>query len=131
MELADLKTLVTVIEQGGIAKAARELNRVHSGITGRIQQLEAALGVKLFLREKKRLTTTPKGYELYAYAKRILSLVDEAESKIKGCKPGGLFRVGSTESALSVRLRKPLARLSSIYGDISIEMVTGTSRQLH
>ena len=40
MELADLRTLVSVMEAGSITAAAKELNRVPSGVTTRILQLE-------------------------------------------------------------------------------------------
>lgn len=128
MEIADLKALVTVIEQGGITKAARELNRVPSGITTRILQLEESLGVKLFLREKKKLIVTPKGEELYDYAKKILGLVDEAEWQLKSNEPGGLFRIGSMENTLAARLYQPLSQLHADYLDICIELTTGTGQ---
>lgn len=131
MELFDLKTLITVIEQGGITKAAHELNRVPSGVTNRILQLEASLGVQLFLREKKRLLLTPKGQELYCYAKKIMDLVTEAEGRVKSSEPGGRFRIGSMESTLASRLPGPLARLHARYRDVHLELTTGTSRFLY
>jgi len=55
MELADLQVFTTVVEEGGIAAAARKLHRVPSSVTTRVQQLEAALGVRLFVRQRQRL----------------------------------------------------------------------------
>ena len=40
MDLADLRIFKTVVEEGGIVKAARKLHRVQSSITTRIRQLE-------------------------------------------------------------------------------------------
>ena len=131
MELADLRTLVSVMEAGSITAAAKELNRVPSGVTTRILQLEEELGVQLFLREKKRLYPTDKAHTLYGYARKILAMVDEAEDRVRGMVPGGKFRIGALESAAAVRLPEVLARLHAGYPQIALELVIGTSRSLY
>ncbi|MEG6501607.1 LysR family transcriptional regulator, partial [Desulfovibrio sp. 1214_IL3152] len=98
MEMTDLRTLVSVMETGSITAAAKALNRVPSGVTMRILQLEESLGVQLFLREKKRLYPTDKAHTLHQYALRILALTEEAESRVRGMAPGGKFRIGALES---------------------------------
>jgi len=50
MDLADLHVFKTVVEEGGIVRAARKLHRVQSSITTRIQVLESSLGTELFYR---------------------------------------------------------------------------------
>ncbi len=131
MEIIDLKTLVSVVEHGSITRAAKELNRVPSGITTRILQLEDTLGVQLFLREKKRLFITPQGQELCDYAKKIIDLLTEAENRLKGAKPGGLFRIGAMESTIATRLTEPLAKLYERYENLQLELTAGTSRFLY
>ena len=59
MELSDLNIFRTVVESGGITRAAEKLNRVQSNVTTRISQLEADLGVKLFIREGKKMRLSP------------------------------------------------------------------------
>lgn len=131
MELADFKTIVSVVENGSITLAAKELNRVPSGITTRIQQMEDALAVSLFLREKNRLHVTPKGRVLYDYARRILELVSEAEIHVKSEEPGGKFRIGAMESMAASRLPEPLAKLYALYPRLEVELTTGISKVLH
>lgn len=130
MEIADLKTLISVVEYNSIKRAAEELHRAPSGITTRIMQLEAELGVQLFLREKKRLFVTPQGRELCAYARRIMELLEEAEARLKGREPGGSFRIGAMESTIAARLPEPLAKLHAQFAEIQIEVTAGTSRSL-
>ena len=55
MDLVDLSIFKAVAEEGGVARAARKLHRVPSSVTSRIQQLEASVGAKLFVRSKQRL----------------------------------------------------------------------------
>jgi len=131
MDVSGLKIFVSVVENGSITKAANELHRVPSGVTTRILQLEEALGVSLFLREKKRLFVTPKGKLLYEYARRILDMVSEAEKQMRGKEPAGTFRIGAMESTAAVRLPKPLAKLHARYPSLELALTTGTSRFLY
>ena len=61
MDLAALQIFKTVVEEGGVVKAARKLNRVPSNVTTRVKQLEASIGVELFFRDRKRLFLSPAG----------------------------------------------------------------------
>lgn len=131
MDIADLKTFISIVDSGGITAAAKRLHRVPSSITARIQQLECSLGVQLFLREKKRLLLTREGQSLYNYAQRIVMLVQEAENKIKQDQPGGKFRLGAMDSMAATRLPEPLAALYSQYPDIALDLTTGISRTLY
>jgi Transcriptional regulator len=92
---------MAVMEEGSISHAAKTLHRVPSGVTARILQMEADLGVQLFLREKKRLLPTAKGQTLYDYARRVLALLDEAENSVRGM-PSEARRVTFSASFFSV-----------------------------
>ena len=109
MELADLQVFRTVVEEGGIAAAARKLHRVPSSVTTRVQQLEATLGVRLFVRERQRLHLSAAGERLLEYADRMLRLADEARSAVAGL-PGGVLRLGALESTTASRLPAVLGR---------------------
>ncbi|GKW14742.1 LysR family transcriptional regulator [Pectobacterium carotovorum subsp. carotovorum] len=131
MEIVDLKTLIALVEQGGITQAAKTLNRVPSAITTRLQQLESTLGVALFLREKKRFILTQEGRSLYDYAKQIIELVDEAENRVRHSMPGGKFRLGALDSMAATRLPAPLARLHAQNPTLELELSTGISKWLY
>lgn len=130
MEIDDLKTLIAVIESGGITKGAMTLNKVPSGITTRLLKLEESLENKLFVREKKKLLPTPAGRELYERAKTIVRLFDEAELKAKGNKVGGIFKIGAMESALAGKLIEPLAKFHATFKEVNLEIEIGRSFQL-
>ncbi len=131
MEVSDLRTFMAVMETGSISRAAKNLHRVPSGVTARIMQMEEDLGIPLFLREKKRLLPTARGQTLYTYARRITTLMDEAELCVKGMEPGGRLRIGALESAAAARLPEVLARLHAEYPNMELELVMGTSSSLY
>src|SRR3954453_171697 len=82
MDLSDLHIFRSVVQAGGVTRAAERLNRVQSNITTRVRQLEAELGVELFMRAGKRLHLTPSGQVLLDYAERLLDLAAEAREAL-------------------------------------------------
>lgn len=130
MELADLHIFRTVVSEGGITRAAARLNRVQSNVTTRIRQLEADLGVELFVREGRRLNLSPAGRLLLAYAERLLELAEEARHAVQDATPRGRLRLGSMESTAAVRLPGPLADFHQRYPEVRLELTTGDTRRL-
>jgi len=130
MDLAALRIFKSVVEQGGVNKAAAKLHRVPSNVTTRIKQLEAQLGTKLFLRAGRRLALSAEGKLLLPFADQLLRLSSEAEVALRNGKPRGTLRIGSLESTAASRLPPVLSRYHQLYPDVQIELVTGTSGAL-
>jgi DNA-binding transcriptional LysR family regulator len=130
MELSDLNVFRTVVQAGGITRAAEKLNRVQSNVTTRIRQLEQQLGVELFIREGKKLHLSPAGTIFLTYADRLLDLAGEAQQSVHDARPRGLFRLGSMESTASVRLPAPLSEYWCRYPEVQLELRTGNSYDL-
>lgn len=130
MDLTDLKVFRTVVEAGGVARAASRLHRVPSNVTTRIRKLEEDLGVALFLREGKRLELSPKGKLLLGYAERLLALADEAREAMGDAAAHGTLRLGSMESTAAARLPALLSLLHEHHPQVSVELRTGTPRRL-
>ncbi|WP_280153418.1 LysR family transcriptional regulator [Piscinibacter sp. XHJ-5] len=130
MDLADLHIFKTVVEEGGIVRAARKLHRVQSSITMRIKQLESSLGAELFYRSKQRLHLSPSGELLLDYAERLLRLSDEARQALSGSAPRGVFRLGALESTTASRLPGVLASYHAACPQVRVELTTGTNDAL-
>jgi len=130
IDLESLKIFRTVVDEGGVIRAAKKLNRVQSNVTTRIHQLEEHLGTRLFRREGRSLRLSAEGHTLLTYADRLLRLADETVSVMRSGKPRGAFRLGSLESTAGSRLAPILSRFHSIYPDVVVELATGTTRAL-
>jgi DNA-binding transcriptional LysR family regulator len=124
MDLSDLTIFRSVVQAGGITRAAEKLHRVQSNITTRVQQLEQELGVELFIRNGKKLHLSPAGAILLDYAERLIDLAEEARNAVHDSKPRGLLRLGSMESTASLRLPEPLIELTRRYPEIKLELRT-------
>lgn len=127
MDLSDLLIFKTVVEAGGIVKAAGRLHRVQSNVTTRIKQLEASIGVPLFFREKQRLHLSPHGEMLLVYADKLLRLADEARGAVGAGAPRGTLRLGALESTSASRLPAILSEFHVRCPEVRVELKTGTN----
>ena len=130
IDLESLKIFRTVVDEGGVVRAANKLNRVQSNVTKRIRQLEENLGTRLFRREGRSIRLSAEGHTLLTYADRLLRLADETVSEMRTGKPKGVFRLGSIESTAGSRLAPILSRYHSVHPDVVVELATGTTAAL-
>lgn len=133
MRTIDLESLAifrTVVEEGGVIRAAEKLHRVPSNVTTRIRQLEEYLGARLFRREGRTLSLSAEGQILLNYAVRLLRLADEAVNELRTGKPQGTFRLGSLESTAGSRLAPILSRYHAEHAGVVVELITGTTGAL-
>jgi DNA-binding transcriptional LysR family regulator len=130
MDLAALRIFKSVVEHGGINKAAAKLHRVPSNVTTRIKQLEEKIGTKLFLRVGRGLALSAEGRRLLPYADQLLRLSSEAEAALRNGKPRGTLRIGTLESTAASRLPPVLSHYHALHPEVRIDLVTGTSGAL-
>src|SRR3954467_9226514 len=130
MNFSDLQVFKAVVEEGGIVKAAHKLHRVPSNVSTRIKQLETAVGIPLFHRDRQRLHLAPSGELLLGYAERLIGLSEEARHAVSGAAPQGLLKLGALESTAASRLSGILADFHRRYPDVRLELTTGTNDAL-
>lgn len=130
MNFTDLQIFKAVVDEGGIVKAAHKLHRVPSNITTRIKQLESAVGIPLFHRDRQRLHLSPSGELLVGYAERLIGLSEEARHAVSGTTPRGVLKLGALESTTASRLPGILAEFHRRYRDVHLELTTGTNDEL-
>lgn len=130
MDLSDLRIFSTVVREGSVTRAAKQLHRVQSNVTTRVRQLEEDLSVTLFIREGKRLHLAPAGQVLLTYADRLLALADEARGAVQDSKPRGTFRLGAMESTAAVRLPRLLSEYHRRHPGVVLELRTGNPQVL-
>ena len=130
LDLDSLEIFRTVVQEGGVIRAAGKLNRVQSNVTTRIKQLEQRLGRPLFRRQGRGLVLSPEGELLLSYAQRLFRLADEAESELKSGRAVGVLRLGALESTAGSRLPAILARFHRLHPGVVVELVTGTTGAL-
>jgi DNA-binding transcriptional LysR family regulator len=131
MELRQIKMFCAVAEHGSFTAAAAAVYCVQSNVTMRIKELEAELGQPLFVRAKSGITLTTAGRTFQTYASRVLKLVDESRLALESnVSPCGSLKIGTMESTAAVRLPRVLMAYRSMYPQVRLSLVTGTTIEL-
>ena len=131
MELTDLLTFSAVARNGGITRAADELNTVQSNVTQRVEALEAEMGVALFERHSRGMTLTGAGRRLLPYVQRMAALSREAVLAARDDgEPKGPLAIGSMETTAAVRLPELLAEFHRRFPAVRLTLRTATTADL-
>ena len=127
MELRQLTTFVTVVQEGTFSAAARALKYSQAAVTLHIQQLERELGARLFDRIGKSVRITPAGRRTHARARQILEAAEEMRRDAVAIEAGhaGQVALGCIEPTATVRLPGALARLWTVYPRIEVRVDVG------
>lgn len=78
MDIHQLETFLAVVEEGSFSGAAKALGRTQPAVSQVIARLEDELGQRLFERPARRGGMTDAGKALVEYAKRLLTVRDQA-----------------------------------------------------
>lgn len=96
LTLRQLEYAVAVAETLGFHRAAERCHVSQPTLSAQVAQLEAALGVRLFERDRRRVIVTPAGARLVERARRVLlEAEDLAAAAVRARDPlAGELRVG-------------------------------------
>lgn len=129
-----LKVFRAVAENLNFRKAAEQLLISQPAVTLQIKALENDLGVRLFDRTAGHISLTPHGAVLAEYAKRIASLVSEAEQKLGlvDHKISGELALGVSTTIAQYVLPKLLGAFLEGHPHVQFSLLSGnTSRVVH
>src|SRR6201989_1772760 len=83
LDLNDLFYFVQIVDRGGFTAAGRTLGMPKSTLSYRMQQLEAALGVRLLNRTSRHFGPTQTGEEFYRHALLMVRAAEDAETRAR------------------------------------------------
>jgi len=128
--VSSMQSFVKVVENGGFAAAARQLNLSPSLVTMHIKSLEDRLGVRLLDRNTRKVSLTEVGQAYYERCLQILAEIDEADqiAESSQMKPKGVLRLNVAQAMPPV-ITPALVEFVTRYPDASVR-VTVTSRMV-
>lgn len=130
LSLDNLRTLVSVIELDGYAKAGERLGRSQPAISLQIKKLEEQLGKRLFNKVGQRQRVNQDGTMLYQYAKQLLTINDDVFRQFEQVSLKGRLRLGIPSEFASTLLPGIIGEFSSLYPDVTLEVTSSLSRHL-
>ena len=123
-KFAALQAFVDVVEQEGFAPAARLRGRSRSAVNRFVLALEEELGVQLFNRTTRKVSTTSEGAAFYERSKAILSALEEAERDVgrAGEETSGLLRVNAPMSFGTMHLGAAVSDFMLEHPNLRVEL---------
>ena len=93
-------TLLTVVESGSFTRAAERLSVSKAHVSKQVQELEAALGVRLLHRTTRRIAVTDAGRLYLEYARQARELLGDGERAVSAVRTevDGLLRITAPTS---------------------------------
>jgi DNA-binding transcriptional LysR family regulator len=125
-----LRAFVAVADHRSFTRAATTLNRTQSAVSMQIKRLEDRLGVELFNRTKANVDLSAAGEGLLGYARRILTLNEEAIGRLAERKVEGIVRLGVMDDYGTFIIPPLLANFLAGYPKIHVEMETGLTSSM-
>ncbi|MEC7765155.1 MAG: LysR substrate-binding domain-containing protein [Pseudomonadota bacterium] len=130
MEIALLRTLVAAHDYGSYSAAAESVSRTPSAISMQMRKLEEIAGGPLLYREGGDLIATDRGQTLLDYARKILSLHDEALERASGLELSGRVRLGVSEDFAQGPLGPVLSQFRKAHPGVQIELTVDLTHSL-
>jgi DNA-binding transcriptional LysR family regulator len=130
LDLELLRSFVSVVDAGGFTRAGERVHRTQSTVSQQIRRLEEDIGQPLLNRTAKEVTPTEAGERLLSYARRLLSLAEEARDVV--ARPGheGAVRLGIPEDFAAYRLTKLLGAFSRSHPTLRLDVRADQSTYL-
>lgn len=124
MQLEELKTFVTVVNEKNFTRAGIKLNIAQPTVSLHIRNLEEQLNVPLLVRSNKSFHITPEGQLLYERAMQLLNLAEETKEEILWLhqEVSGKLRIAASYTIGESIIPEVLAHLHSQYPKIFVEV---------
>ena len=110
-----LRSFVAIVDAGSMLNATEHVFVTQSALSLQIRRLEEMVQQSLFTREGRRLTLTPAGNVMLDYARRVLSLHDEAIAALSAKQFSGPVRVGMVQDFADTLLAGVLGRFAELH----------------
>lgn len=136
LDLDLLRTFVAICDAGGFTRAGERLHLTQSTVSLQLKRLEEIVGKRLLERHSRKVILTNDGEILLGYARQILEITDEAQSRMSEPEIEGVVRVGIPEDFANRHLPGILARFTRAHPkvqlqvrcDLSVSLLEGLSR---
>ena len=132
MEITQLEFFLRVVEEGSFSKAAERVYRTQPAVSLAIRRLEEEVGAPLLDRSQKTPALTDVGRVVHDYARRIVSLRDQAREAVAEVRAlqRGRVRIGANESTSLYLLPDLILEFRERHPNVLVEVFRHASQQL-
>ena len=130
LDLTALRSFVTIVDAGGVTRAAGFLNLTQSAVSMQMRRLEDSLGLDLLDRSARKLVPTAAGEQLLSYARRMLALNDEIHGLLTHAQFEGELVLGVPHDIVYPAIPQVLQRFAAEFPKVKVRLVSSFTRML-
>ena len=129
MTYSQLRAFHCVATYGGFSKAAEKTQHSQPVLSGHVKQLEEFYDNLLFKREKKRISLTPAGKELFILTKQFFEVEEQINNHLSksSASVSGKIRIVADSA---IHIIKILKSFRKNYPDVIIDLTIGNSKEV-
>ena len=129
MTYSQLRAFHCVATYGGFSKAAEKTQHSQPVLSGHVKQLEEFYDNLLFKREKKRISLTSAGKELFVLTKQFFEVEEQINSHLSksSASVSGKIRIVADSA---IHIIKILKSFRENYPDVIIDLIIGNSKEV-
>ena len=129
MTYSQLRAFHCVATYGGFSKAAEKTQHSQPVLSGHVKQLEEFYDNLLFKREKKRISLTAAGKELFILTKQFFEVEEQINSHLSksSASVSGKIRIVADSA---IHIIKILKSFRKNYPDVIIDLTIGNSKEV-
>lgn len=130
LDTDQLKTLVAIADSGNFTRAASEVNKTQAAVSMQMRRLEETVGRPLFSKNGRNNVLTGDGEHLLEYARRIITLNNEAMTVFTKPELAGHVRIGTPDDYAERYLPGVFARFARTHPLVEVEIMCQGSSTL-
>ncbi|WP_312470631.1 LysR family transcriptional regulator [Neobacillus sp.] len=132
MELRQIQYFIEVAKREHVTEAAHILHVAQSAVSRQIFNLEAELGVSLFLREGRNVKLTPIGTMFLEQMEQAMKLIDNAKREVEEYldPEKGTIRIGFPSSLAAYTLPTVISAFRERYPHVKFQLNQGSYPEL-
>ena len=82
MDLNEISAFISIVQNGGLSRAAESTGIPKATLSRKLAQLEARLGATLLQRTTRKITLTKAGEEYFKRCSQLLKEIQETEKEV-------------------------------------------------
>ncbi len=130
LDIGTLRSLIAVIDTGGVTRAANRLHLTQSAVSMQIKRLEEALDLSLLNRSGRGVSPTAEGEQLVTYARKMIALNDAAVERMVAPQFEGEVSLGMPCDLIYPHAPKVLRRFGEDFPRVNIRFVSSYTNSL-
>lgn len=130
LDVESLRTLLAVLDHGGMTPAAQRLDLSQSAVSWRIKRLEQRVGQELILRLGHAVRPSRACREILDEARSIVEAHDRAVRKLSSSELTGHVRVGAIEEVGIGRLTSILGSFQRVHSRTNVRFIIRATEEL-